>query len=217
MIILCITLGVCILVTLANPNGIHIIIYPFQTLTSPSMQQFIQEWFSPDFHQMMWQPLAWLILALIGIGMISKKSISPTNILLTIGFRICGITLDAKHPILRDSRHPGTVRTSWFPGKNPFRLSVPGRLFRWLVPILLGCIFLITSLRFIQVVQEQPKTEAENFPKALWIGCWRINPPGIFSIHIIGAAISSGVHTPNIRFTLTVVRMFTGMPLSLII
>jgi hypothetical protein len=33
------------------------------------------------------------------------------------------------------------------------------------VPILLGCVLLIIGLRFIQVVQQQPQTEAENFPK----------------------------------------------------
>jgi hypothetical protein len=33
-----------------------------------------------------------------------------------------------------------------------------------MVPILLGAILLITCLRFIQSVQEQPKTDAENFP-----------------------------------------------------
>ncbi len=84
MVILCGILGACLLTALINPNGIHIIFYPFQTLTSPSMQQLIQEWFSPDFHLLQWQPLAWLILLLIGVGMIGKKSISITNILLTL-------------------------------------------------------------------------------------------------------------------------------------
>ncbi|MCX6035326.1 MAG: hypothetical protein NTV38_10180, partial [Chloroflexi bacterium] len=44
---LCAVLGVSILATFANPNGLHILLYPFQTLTSQAMQQFIQEWFSP--------------------------------------------------------------------------------------------------------------------------------------------------------------------------
>jgi hypothetical protein len=65
-------------ITLASSSN------PFQILISPSMQQFIQEWFSPDFHLRIWQPLTCFILTLIGINMISNKSISPRNILLTL-------------------------------------------------------------------------------------------------------------------------------------
>jgi len=162
---LCITLGVCILLTLANPNGVLIIIYPFQTLTSSSMQQFIQEWFSPDFHQLMWQPLAWLILALIGAGMVSKKSISATNILLTIGFGYAALISMRNIPFFALAAIPVlsdqvgsliNIHTSGY---------VPGKLYRFLVLFLLAGILLITCLRFIQVVQEQPRTELENFPK----------------------------------------------------
>ncbi len=33
-----------------NPNGFRLWIYPFETLRSPAMQQYIKEWQSPDFH-----------------------------------------------------------------------------------------------------------------------------------------------------------------------
>ena len=33
-----------------NPNGVRLWIYPFETLRSPAMQQYIVEWQSPDFH-----------------------------------------------------------------------------------------------------------------------------------------------------------------------
>lgn len=162
---LLITLGFCILATLVNPNGIRIIIYPFQTLTSPSMQQFIQEWFSPDFHLMMWQPLAWLILALIGVGMINKKSISPTHIFLTLGFGYAALVSMRNIPFFALAAIP--VLTEQVGSLIEIHTSVykPGRLFRLAVPILLGGILLITCLRFIQVVQKQPEMEAENFPK----------------------------------------------------
>ena len=163
---LSITLGVCILATLANPNGIFIIIYPFQTLTSSSMQHFIQEWFSPDFHQMMWQPLAWLILTLIGVGMISKKSISPTNILMTIVFGYAALISMRNIPFFALAAIP--VLSEQISSLINIRKSAyaPSRLFRLIVPILLGSILLITSLRFIQVVNGQQKTEANNFPQA---------------------------------------------------
>jgi hypothetical protein len=162
---LCITLGVCILLTLANPNGVLIIIYPFQTLTSSSMQQFIQEWFSPDFHQLMWQPLAWLILALIGAGMVSKKSISVTNILLTIGFGYAALISMRNIPFFALATIPVLSDQVGSLINTHTSVYVPGRLFRFIFPILLAGILLITCLRFIQVVQEQPRTELENFPK----------------------------------------------------
>ena len=162
---LCLTLGICILATLANPNGIVIITYPFQTLTSPSMQQFIQEWFSPDFHLLMWQPFAWLILALIGAGMIGKKSISPTNILLTVVFGYAALISMRNIPFFALVAIPVLAEQVGSLVKIRTTVHAPGRLFQLVVPILLGSILLITSLRFIQVVQGQPKTEAENFPK----------------------------------------------------
>ena len=162
---LSITLGVCILATLANPNGIFIIIYPFQTLTSSSMQQFIQEWLSPNFHQMMWQPLAWLILALIGIGMLSKKTISPINILLTIVFGYGALLSMRNIPFFALAAIPVLAEQVGSLIKIHSTVYAPSRLFQLIVPILLGIILLITSLRFIQVVKEQPKTETENFPK----------------------------------------------------
>ena len=162
---LSVTLIACILATLANPNGINIIIYPFQTLTSPSMQQFIQEWFSPDFHQLMWQPLAWLILALIGVGMISKKSISPTNILLTIVFGYAALISMRNIPFFALAAIPVLAEQVGSLVNIRTAVRTPGRLFRWAVPILLAGILLIASVRFIQVVQGQAKTEAENFPK----------------------------------------------------
>jgi hypothetical protein len=157
ILILCGFLGACILATLANPNGIHIIIYPFQTLTSPSMQQFIQEWFSPDFHQMMWQPLAWFILALIGVGMISKKSISPSNILLTLAFGYAALRSMRNIPLFAIISVPTLTEQvgSLIKIRSDFR--PPSRILRFAIPILLVCIFLVTGMRFVQVVQQQSK------------------------------------------------------------
>jgi hypothetical protein len=79
-------LALCVLTVLANPNGFRLYLYPFETLNSPSMQQFIQEWVSPDFHQFEWQPLAWLFLLILGLGLLGRKSTSITNILLVVAF-----------------------------------------------------------------------------------------------------------------------------------
>jgi hypothetical protein len=166
ILILCGVLGISILATLVNPNGYHILIYPFQTLTSQAMQQFIQEWFSPDFHQLMWQPLAWFILALIGVGMFGKKTISPTKILLTLVFGYAAL-LSARHvslfaivaiPVLAEQTD------SLFRVRG--EVQAPSILMRVVASVLLVCLLLITGLRFVQVVKGQTITEAETFPKA---------------------------------------------------
>jgi hypothetical protein len=171
MVILCSILGACLLTTLINPNGIKIIFYPFQTLTSPSMQQLIQEWFSPDFHLLQWQPLAWMILLLIGVGMIGKKSISITNILLTLILGYAALRSMRNIPLFVIVAIPVLAEQTGSIIKIRSTASSPSRLFKWISPVLLTCFILITSLRFVQVNQEQASTEASSFPKTAvdWI------------------------------------------------
>ena len=156
----------CILAALANPNGIKIILYPFQTLTSPSMQMLIQEWFSPDFHQMMWQPFALLILVIIGAGMVSRKPISPTNILLSLVLGYSALRSMRNVPLFAIAIIPVLSDQVGSLLKLPTDQRAPSRLFRIMTSILILGMVLVTSLRIIQVVREQPITEADNFPKA---------------------------------------------------
>jgi hypothetical protein len=60
---LLIILVICTLVVPLNPNGFRMFSYPYETLTSPSMAAFIQEWASPDFHKTTYLPLALLLLS----------------------------------------------------------------------------------------------------------------------------------------------------------
>jgi hypothetical protein len=166
ILIQCCFLGACILAALANPNGIKILIYPFQTLISPSMQQLIQEWFSPDFHQMMWQPFAWLILVLIGIGMISKRSISPTNILVTLILGYAALRSMRNIPLFAIAVIPTLSEQIGSLVRIPSERRPPSRLFTIIVPFLILCLVFVISLRFVQVAREQSEAEIENFPKA---------------------------------------------------
>lgn len=74
-----------ILATLANPYGIKLLIYPFQTLASGAMREYIVEWFSPDFHKLAFQPLAMLLLALILSLALSRRGPSATSLILLLG------------------------------------------------------------------------------------------------------------------------------------
>ncbi|MGC8838558.1 MAG: hypothetical protein ACP5UM_09090 [Anaerolineae bacterium] len=46
-----------------NPQGPRMLLYPFQTVGIGALQQFIQEWASPDFHRLDFHPFLWLWLA----------------------------------------------------------------------------------------------------------------------------------------------------------
>lgn len=74
------------LAPLANPNGIRLLLYPFGTLGSPAMQAYIMEWFSPDFHQIQFQPLALFILLIVVALGLSRRAPSATGFLFLVGF-----------------------------------------------------------------------------------------------------------------------------------
>jgi len=72
--------------TLINPHGWRILSYPFATLGSQAMQAYIIEWFSPDFHQAQFQPLALLILLTWLTLSLSKASVHPKDMLFLLVF-----------------------------------------------------------------------------------------------------------------------------------
>lgn len=53
------------LAVLINPNGIKTWLIPFQTVGVQTLQNFIDEWASPDFHQLSQQPLIWMLFGLL--------------------------------------------------------------------------------------------------------------------------------------------------------
>jgi hypothetical protein len=160
-----------VLAAVVNPNGFHILIYPFQTLVSPSMMQLIQEWFSPDFHLILWQPFALFLLMLIGAGMIGKKTISTPKILLTLllgyaslrSMRNIPLFILVAVPVLAEE-----VDSFLRIRQQPASVN---RLFKWVIPILLTFFLLLTGARFVQVAGQQQETEAKYFPSAAvdWI------------------------------------------------
>jgi hypothetical protein len=164
-------LVVSVLATLVNPNGLNILIYPLQTLTSPSMQQFIQEWFSPDFHLLEWQPLAIFILALIGVGMLGKKQIAPTRIILTLVFGYAALRSMRNIPLFIIVAIPILAEQAAALVRIPIETNSAGRIRKVLVPVLLVLFVAVVGFRFLQVVQGQSKTESEAFPSGAvdWI------------------------------------------------
>jgi hypothetical protein len=147
------------------------LIYPFQTVNDASIQQFIQEWESPDFHERTWKPLLVMILTLIGSGMISSKRISTTSILLClalvfatlVSLRHVAILALVSIPVVSDQL--GSIIT--FQGNQ----QASNRLMRWITSISLILVVLVIIQSSSQFNSKQLIAEIETFPKGAvdWI------------------------------------------------
>ncbi len=79
-------LAVCVAAIGANPHGYVMLAYPFQTVSIDVLQQYIQEWQSPNFHQLEVQPFLWLLLAVLFAFGLSRQRPAATELLLVGGF-----------------------------------------------------------------------------------------------------------------------------------
>ncbi|MBN2389065.1 MAG: hypothetical protein JXB85_18760 [Anaerolineales bacterium] len=168
-------LGIVILLSglavLINPNGTRMFIYPFETLHSPSMQQFIQEWFSPDFHLPEWQPLAWLLVILIAAGLLGRQPVRIPHLLLTLIFAYATLRSMRHVPLFALAAIPllaGQAAGVLRPGPRVRKAALlPG----WAGPLLLAFLLLAVGFQATAVLQEQPTSESEAYPVAAvdWI------------------------------------------------
>ncbi|MBI5651563.1 MAG: hypothetical protein HZC40_14140 [Chloroflexi bacterium] len=103
----------CLAVVPLNPNGATMYIYPFETLTSRAMQAYIVEWFSPDFHQIEFQPFAWLLLATLAALARSGKRVTLTQTILLAGFAYAGLRSARNIPIFAIIAAPILAEQVW--------------------------------------------------------------------------------------------------------
>lgn len=80
-----------ILAVCLNPYGPVMLLYPFKTVGIGALQDYIQEWQSPNFHSVSVQPFAWLLLLTLGTVGISRRRLSWTDFALTAGFAYLGL------------------------------------------------------------------------------------------------------------------------------
>jgi hypothetical protein len=154
-----------VLAILLNPTGFRILSYPFQTLTDSAMQSYITEWFSPDFHLVIWQPFAVMLLALIGVGMFGNRPISITKILLTLVFGYGALRSMRNVPLFAIVAVPVLAEQFYYLLKFKLIAHKENRYFRYLAPIVLSVMAVVIVLGFIQVTNNQKKSEAVTFPK----------------------------------------------------
>jgi len=163
----------CIAVVPLNPYGTAMYSYPLQTLRSPAMQSYIQEWFSPNFHLQRYLPLLAMILLTMAALALSPKRLRPREVLL-----LC-VTMYAA---LRSVRHAPIYAliavpilsalvqaylqergfAGWLEGK-PRPMTTPKALFH---AFLLAGVVVFMMARVGYLVRRQSAAEARKFPMA---------------------------------------------------
>ncbi len=68
-----------------NPYGPRMLAYPFDTVGIGALQDFIQEWATPDFHQAQTWPFLLLLLGIIAVFGISGRRADWTDLVLVTG------------------------------------------------------------------------------------------------------------------------------------
>src|SRR5207302_9725801 len=66
-----------VVLSVVNPSGVQTLLFPLGTLTSPLIQNNIQEWASPDFHSMagvMFEAIVFLILGGLATGKVKART-----------------------------------------------------------------------------------------------------------------------------------------------
>lgn len=161
--------AVCIAVVPLNPNGTRMYSYPLSTLSSPTMQNFISEWFSPDFHQHKYLPLMVLLLGTFAGICFSDRRFRPRDILLLL-VTLAGALHSVRHipifvlvaiPVLSGAIHRGRKPA---PGAIAKKRSSSPKLV--LNAAVLAAFLVFVAVRVQTVLRGQSRLEAEHFPEA---------------------------------------------------
>jgi hypothetical protein len=83
---------ICAVSLSLNPHGPSMILYPFRTVGIESLQNYIQEWQSPNFHEPQVYPYLLSILLLLLVFTASKKRVSAHEYVLTAVFLVLSLT-----------------------------------------------------------------------------------------------------------------------------
>jgi hypothetical protein len=182
---LALALAVCLAVVPLNPNGLRIYSYPFETLRSPAMQKFIQEWFSPDFHDPMYLPLLLMLLALIAGLAFSPRRPRIRDLVLLMATVPAALRSMRHIPILVLVLVPilASLTEAWLQRRGAQRLlqvghAIPTRRIAMVNILVLVTFIAFTVVRVKQVVGTQAQTEAKHFPVAAVEFLSREHPPG---------------------------------------
>ena len=84
--------AVCIPLIAVNPYGVHMLAYPFRTVGIGVLQDFIQEWASPNFHHPQTWPFALMLLGVLAAAGLSSRRIDWTDLVLVGGTALMALS-----------------------------------------------------------------------------------------------------------------------------
>jgi hypothetical protein len=174
----------CLALVPLNPNGLRIYSYPFDTLRSSAMHNFIQEWFSPDFHDPMYLPLLLMLLTFMAGLALSPRHPRVRDLLLLL-LMIPAALRSVRHiPILMLVLIPALAQLAeaWLRQRGAARLLTMGRTEPTPRTVVVNVLVLATFAAFTLVrirhlVNTQGETEAQHFPAAAVAFLNREHPP----------------------------------------
>jgi len=182
---LALALGACLAVVPLNPNGIQMYRYPLETLRSRSMQTYVDEWLSPNFHQAKELPFLFMLLAvLLALGL-SARRLRARELLLLVATMWLALHSVRHIPIFVLVAVPMLSASAQFwleeRGTRPWLGSTtrsPRSPRRLVNAMILAAFVVFTIVRMRVVIRDQPKTEAQHFPAAAVSFLTRERPPG---------------------------------------
>jgi hypothetical protein len=180
---------VCAALVAVNPSGLKLYAYPLETLRSPAMQKFIEEWFSPNFHLGHAQPFAALLLLLLAFLALSPQRPRLSEILLLAvavyaalrSWRNVSLLAVVAAPLLAEHAWHWLTAQSW--GRWLAKPEPPAAGREVKIKILLNVLLLVAqggalAVRFVHVLRGQAAAEAQTFPVAALAAMQQHNLPG---------------------------------------
>jgi hypothetical protein len=168
----------CVAAVVLNPNGARLYLYPFETLTSQAMMKYINEWFSPDFHEPMFQPLAVMLFATFVVMILSRERVRPSSLLMLAATGYAALRAGrnvpffalAAMPLLAEHAWKWLSRQTWGAWlRKPEKREDGSQLFLKValnVLVFVAAPLALCFIRVQQVAARQATDEAQNFPVA---------------------------------------------------
>ena len=191
-----------------NPFGADMLTYPLRTVSIGVLQDFIQEWQSPNFHQIEVQPFLWLLLIVLMVMAISPRRPTPIELIhiglfAYLGFiaaRNIALFALVAAPVL--SRHLDAILVNWLP-RRPEGGELSSRLTRPLNLLLLAFIAFAVAIKGALPLTDRfnEQTIAELMP-AEAVEYLRDNQPQreLFNSYNWGGYVLWGLHPEYLSF-----------------
>lgn len=178
-------LGLCLAMIPLNPYGMRMYLYPLETIRSRAMQTYIQEWHSPNFHEITYLPVLLMMLTVLVTATLAPRRLSARELLLLVVTTWAALRSVRHIPLYVMAAIPiiGTQLQAWWREKHTAQTTkIRPKLARPTTSMINAALmvgFLAWTLtRIHSVIVKQYDTEAASFPAAAVSFIETTHPPG---------------------------------------